>query len=94
MTTFLMFGKYSAAAIREISKERSTQAEELIRKFGGSIKEAYAVLGEIDLVVVVTLPGIEEAIKASVALGKLTGISFTTAPAVTVAEFDKLVAGI
>ncbi len=94
MATFLMFGKYSAAAIKEISKERSAKAEELIKKFGGKIEATYAVLGEIDLVVVVTMPGIEEAIKASVALAKLTGISFTTAPAVTVAEFDKLVASL
>lgn len=31
--------------------------------------------------------------KASVELAKLLGISFTTAPAVTVEEFDKLIEG-
>jgi hypothetical protein len=30
--------------------------------------------------------------QASAALSKLTGISFTTSPAVTVEEFDKLMA--
>jgi len=29
--------------------------------------------------------------KASIALNKLTGISFTTSPAVTVEDFDKFV---
>jgi uncharacterized protein with GYD domain len=48
------------------------------------------LLGEYDLLFCVTLPDIEEAIKASVALNKLTGISFTTSPAVTVETFDKL----
>jgi hypothetical protein len=33
-----------------------------------------------------------KAMQASVALNKLTGISFTTLPAVTVEEFDKLIA--
>ncbi len=33
-----------------------------------------------------------EAVKVSAALSKQTGIAFTTAPAVTVEEFDKLVA--
>jgi hypothetical protein len=39
----------------------------------------------------VTLPGIDDAIKASVALSDQTGISFTTCPAVTVETFDELV---
>jgi hypothetical protein len=34
----------------------------------------------------------EQAVKASVALSKLTGIAFTTFPAVTVEDFDKLMA--
>ena len=37
MATFVMLGKYSAAAIKEISKERSVKAEALIKKFGGKI---------------------------------------------------------
>jgi hypothetical protein len=35
----------------------------------------------------------KEAMKASVELTKLLGISFTTAPAVTVEEFDELIEG-
>ena len=50
----------------------------------------YALLGEKDLVIILTFPGVEEAMKASVALSKLTGVSFTTSPAVTVEEFDKM----
>jgi hypothetical protein len=37
-------------------------------------------------------PGVKEAMKTSVELTKLLGISFTTAPAVTVEEFDELIA--
>jgi uncharacterized protein with GYD domain len=50
----------------------------------------YSLLGEKDLVFILTFPGIEQAMKASVALSKMTGISFTTLPAVTVEEFDKM----
>jgi hypothetical protein len=49
-----------------------------------------ALLGEYDLLFCVALPDIEDAIKASVTLNKLTGISFTTSPAVTVETFDQL----
>ena len=94
MSTFLMFGKYSAEAIKAMSPARTLQkTASFIKQLGGEVKAMYAVLGEVDLVFVVTLPGIEAAIKASVALSKQTGIVFTTCPAVTVEEFDKLAAG-
>jgi uncharacterized protein with GYD domain len=93
MATFVMFGKYSAQAIKEISAKRNKDAESLIKKLGGKLKAVYALLGETDLLVVVDLPGIEAAVKASVDLSKMTGISFTTCPALAVEEFDKIIAG-
>jgi uncharacterized protein with GYD domain len=90
MATFVMCGKYSAEAIKGISAERTQKIVDLIKKFGGDIKEMYALLGEQDLVFIVTLPGIEQALQASVVMSKLTGIAFTTSPAVTVEAFDKL----
>lgn len=90
MATFVMCGKYSAEAIKGISAERTKKIVGLIKKFGGYIEEMYALLGEKDLVFIVTLAGIEQALQASVALSKMTGIAFTTSPAVTVEAFDKL----
>ena len=54
----------------------------------------FAMLGEYDLLFIAELPGAEAAMQFSVGLSKLTGIAFTTCPAVTVAEFDKLMAGV
>ena len=90
MATFLMFGKYSAQAMKEISPERTKKTHALIKKLGGEVKAMYAMLGETDLLLVVDLPGIDAAMKASLGLAKMTGISFSTAPAVTVEEFDRL----
>jgi uncharacterized protein with GYD domain len=90
MTTFLMFGKYSAQAMKEISPERTQKTYALIKQLGGEVKAMYAMLGETDLLLVVALPDIEAAMKASLGLAKMTGISFSTAPAVTVEEFDRL----
>ena len=90
MATFLMFGKYSPQALDQMSAERTASASALIKKFGGEVQSMYATLGVNDLVFVVSFPSTEDAIKASVALSKMTGIAFSTAPAVTVAEFDKL----
>jgi len=90
MATFFMFGKYSSGAMKGMSSKRTEEARSLIKKFGGEVEAMYSLLGETDLVIILTFPGIEEAMKASVALSKMTGISFTTSPAVTVEEFDKL----
>jgi uncharacterized protein with GYD domain len=90
MGTFFMFGEYSAESIKGISAERTVKATALIEKFGGEVKSGYALLGNVDLVLIVEFPKKESAMQASVALTKLLGISFTTAPAVTVEKFDKL----
>ena len=91
MSTFFMFGKYTSDAIKDMSLERTKYVIDEIRKIGGEVNAMHVLLGEYDLCFCVSLPGIEEAMKASVNLSRLTGISFTTCPAVTVEAFDNLV---
>ena len=90
MATFIMFGKYSPEVLKAMSPDRTKEAVSIIKKFGGELQSGYALMGEKDLVFTLTFPGIEQAMKASVALSKMTGISITTSPAVTVGEFDKM----
>ena len=90
MATYLMFGRYSLDAVKEVSAERTDKAIALIKKHGGEVKSGYALLGENDLVLIVDLPDVEQAMKTSVALTKLLGISFSTSPAVTVEDFDRM----
>ena len=90
MATFIMLGKYSKEATKAMSVKRTDQAMSLLKKNGGEFKAGYALLGGTDLVLIVDLPNTETAMKFSAALSKMQGISFTTSPAVTVAEFDKL----
>ncbi|MBM4288080.1 MAG: GYD domain-containing protein [Deltaproteobacteria bacterium] len=94
MATFIMFGTYSAEALKGMSPARTQQITDVIKKFGGEVQGLYATLGAQDLVFILTLPGIEQAMQVSVALNKMTGISFATAPAVTAAEFDKIMAAV
>ena len=91
MATFFMFGTYTSKAIENISAERTQQAISEIKKLGGEVLAMHVLLGEYDLLFCVNLPGIDEAIKASVTLSKLTGISFKTCPGVSVEAFDRLV---
>lgn len=91
MIRFLMLGKYCLEAMKGISAERTKKANEIIEKAGGKVNSMYALLGAYDLALLVDFPDNKSAMKASIGLTKLTGISFTTSPAVTVEEFDKLV---
>lgn len=91
MAIFFMFGKYSSEALKDMSAERTDKAVGLIKKFGGEVNLMYALLGEQDLVLIVDFPGVEQAMKASVALTKMTGVSFTSSPAVPVKDFDKMI---
>ena len=91
MTTYIMFGKFSTGAVKEISTERTKKSTAIVESFGGKVKALYALLGDTDVVAIVDLPGLKEAMKASVELTKLLGISFTTAPAISVEEFDTLI---
>jgi len=92
MAKFLMLGRYSQDAIRGIAVDRTNKVKEAIEKAGGKVNAMYALLGRYDLAFVVDFPGVGEVMKASVAITRLTGIGFTTSPAITVEEFDKAVA--
>jgi len=91
MATFVMLGKYSQKSVKDISAKRTEKATQLIEQNGGKVISGYALLGEYDLVLILELPDSDQAMKTSVALSKMLGISFVTAPAVSMEDFDKLV---
>ncbi len=90
MATFFMFGTYSEDALDEVSAKRTKEFSKAIEKAGGKVKSIHALLGDVDLVIVVEMPGIEEMMKASATLSRKTGIAFASYPAVAVEDFDKM----
>ncbi len=93
MATYFMFGKYSSDSFSRMSAERTDEAVSLLYKFGGQVNSMYTFLGEQDIVLIVDFPDLEQVMKASIALTKMTGISFKTSPAIAVEDFDKLITG-
>ena len=91
MATYLLLGEYSIDSLEEISAERTDQAEALVKQYGGRIRSGYVLLGAPDLVLITEFRNTEQAMKASIALAKLLGVAFTTAPAVSIEDFDKLI---
>ena len=92
MRTFLMFGKSSSDELREISLKYRAEVVSLVGNFEGDVKSMYIMLREKYLVLILAFPEIKRAMKASLALSKLTGISFRILPAVPVDEFNELMA--
>ena len=92
MAKFFMYGKYSKEAIEGVSADRTKKALEVIANAGGKVNSMYALLGKYDIVLITDFPGVAEVMKASIGLNKLTGISFTSFPAITIEEFDKIMA--
>lgn len=93
MARFVMFGNYTQASMDEISASRTERAKEVIRDHGGETIGIYALLGAIDLVLIVELPDVEAAMRASIELTRLTGVGFRTSPAVEIEAFDALASG-
>ncbi|MFH0918310.1 MAG: GYD domain-containing protein [Candidatus Omnitrophota bacterium] len=90
MDKFFMYGKYSQEAVGGISADRTKRALDVIAMAGGKVNSMYALLGKYDIVLIVEFPGVAEVMKASIALNKLTNISFTSFPAIAMEEFDKI----
>lgn len=90
MATYFLTGTYDPDAMKGISRKRTADVTKTIEDLGGRIISTYLLLGETDLVIIADLPGLNEAIKASVSIGKNTGILFKTSPAITAEEFDGL----
>jgi len=91
MATFFMLGTYTYEAVKEIHPERTAKAKNIIAAMGGEVKGMYSVVGAYDLILVVELPGHDEAVKTTVDLHMLTGIRFSTFQAVPVEYFDVLI---
>jgi len=90
MAKYLMLGRYSAEAIKGITADRTAKVKGIIEKAGGKVESMYALLGRHDLAFIVDYPDSKSVFKAAVAITKATGIGFTTSPAITVEEFDKI----
>ena len=90
MAKFFMYGKYSQEALKGISADRTKQALDVVAKAGGKVTSMYALLGKYDLVLLTEFPAVADVMKASIGLNKLTGIAFTSFPAITIEEFDKI----
>lgn len=90
MSLYFMFGKYSSEAVEKISKERTIEVNKIVNQFGGEIKAMYVLMGAYDLVLITGFPNMKEALQASIAITKISGISFSTLPAMPVDEFDEL----
>lgn len=85
-----MFGKYPANVGRQINNPLSSSIAGVIGDCGGKLEGGYSLLGDQDLLLMAQFASTAAAMKASVKLSQTLGVGFTTAPAISLAEFDQL----
>ena len=90
MSKFLMCGSCPPEALKEVGVGYKEKVAEVINEFKGTVDAVYSTLGEYDLIVFADLPDVESAMNISIELNKLTGITFSTSPAVELHELLKL----
>jgi len=90
MQTYYMLGKYSTVGVKHIAAVRSESCIRMIEDLGGEIILLDALLGEYDLAIIGKFPDNTAALRATLALEKLTELTLKTLPAISVAEFDQL----
>ena len=90
MQTYYMLGTYPPGAVKHISALRTDECGRIIEGLGGEIILLDALLGLYDLAFITKFADNTAALKASLALEKVTGINFITMPAISVADFDQL----
>mgnify|MGYP000854154243 CR=1 FL=1 len=88
---FVMLGNYSLKGLKGASARRTGKVNDIVAKAGGRLDSIFALLGDYDLVITADFPSVPVAMKASIDISKLTGISFRSLPAVPVDEFDRLI---
>ena len=93
MSTFIMFGKYTAEGFTNMSQERTGKIVEIIKKRNGNILKMFAILGEYDLLFLVDFQNTKTAMQTSVEIAHYSGINFSTSPALPVEMFDELMGG-
>jgi len=94
MATFLLLGRYTSEAVKEMGADRTEKAVKLIRELDGEVISMYALLGEYDCFMKIELPNNEAAMKASMGLNLLTGITFKSFPAIPVDDFDRMIGNV
>ena len=90
MQTYYMLGTYPAGAVKHISALRTEECGRIIEGLGGEIIRLDALLGQYDLAFITRFPDNSAALKAALALKKVTGINFITLAAISVEDFDQL----
>jgi len=90
MQTYYMLGKYSTVGVKHIAAVRSENCIRMIEDLGGEILLFDALLGEYDLAIIAKFPDNRAALRASLALEKMTELTLKTMPAISVTEFDQL----
>lgn len=88
-TTYITMLKYTSEGVKGISAARTAEAKEAIKRAGGKFVAGYELLGIYDAMIIAEYPDERAAIKSTIELNKLIGVSSDTMIAIPIDEFDQ-----
>ncbi len=88
-TTYIAMLKYTTEGVKGISAARTAEAKEAIKRAGGKFIAGYEILGTYDAMIIAEYPDEKAAIKSTIELNKLIGVSSDTMIAIPIDEFDQ-----
>ena len=93
MPTYISLIQYTEQGIKNIkdSPKRLDDGRKAFQQAGATLKDAYLVMGEYDLVFVAEAPNDEVVAKLTLMLGSLGNVKTRTSRAFTEAEYRKLI---
>ncbi|GAK57407.1 hypothetical protein U27_04374 [Candidatus Vecturithrix granuli] len=89
MMTYVSMLTYSAEGVKGISAARTAEAKEAIKRAGGKYIAGYDLLGMYDAMIIAEYPDPKAALKASMELNKLIGVSSRTMLALPINDDDE-----
>jgi len=92
MATFVMLGRMPVESMRESNPQQTADALALIKKNGGELKPAFAMMGKYEALLILEMPNIEQMMKTSIGFTRILGFHFITSPAFTFEEGSKFLA--
>ena len=89
MATYVTMLDYTTEGVKGISAARTEEVKEAIKRAGGKFISGYELLGTYDAMIIAEYPDERAAMKATIELNKLIGVSSNTMIAVPIGEFDQ-----
>jgi uncharacterized protein with GYD domain len=92
MPTYIVLNRFTEQGIRNVkdTTKRADALNDMAKKFGGALKDAYWTIGQYDSIAIIEAPNDEAMVALGMSIGKAGNIRTETLRAFTKAEIEAI----